>query len=79
MHLLDAKELNVGTRVITVSGDRTGTVRALDVASNICAILFDGDKTATHGCNPSEFKILKNPSLRLTGMPPQKTVPRGSL
>lgn len=79
MSELDAKELRVGMRVITVAGDRTGTVRGLDVANNICAVHFDGDKTVTQECHPSRFRILENPAFRLTGIPPTGTVPRGSL
>lgn len=77
MRELDAKELRVGMRVIAVAGDRTGTVKALDVANNICAVLFDGDKTVTPECQPGRFRILRNPALRLTGVPPPETVPRG--
>lgn len=79
MRELDAKKLQVGMRVITVKGDRTGTVKAFDIENNICAVLFDGDNAVTRECQPSRFRVTTIPVLRRTGMPPPGTVPRGSL
>jgi hypothetical protein len=76
---LDAKELRVGMRVITVAGDQTGTVKANDVENNTCAVLLDGEKTVTPQCHPNGFRILQNPELRLTGVAPQDTIARSSL
>lgn len=82
MKPLDTKELSVGMRVIKICGERqntTGVVRAVNVGENWFSILFDGDQRVTLGCDPAEFKILKNKNLRITGKPPPNTIARGSL
>ena len=76
MKTLDAKDLQVGMRVITRDEKRTGTVKGLDVGRNKIGVILDGDTKATLECDPAEFKILTTLELRLPGRPPPNTIPR---
>lgn len=72
----DAKQVSMGMRVITVTGDRTGVVRARSVALNKIGILYDGEDNVTPMLDPWLFKPSPDPNLRLIRKPPAETVPR---